>query len=62
MTNEYKDLTDDMVLQLWYGAIIAYSDTRGTNMPVNDRNYLLQRKLLLRDECVRRGLILRTGQ
>jgi hypothetical protein len=57
MINEYKHLTDGMVLKLWERAIIAYRDTHGISMPVNDRNYLLHRKLLLRDECVRRGLI-----
>ena len=57
MTNEYKDLSDGMVLKLWERAIITCRDTRNIGMPVNDRNYLLQRKALLKAECVRRGLI-----
>ena len=57
MINEYKDLTDGMVLEMYEKAIIAYR-TSPRIMPANDRNYLLQRKVQLRAELVRRRLIL----
>ena len=55
--NQYKDLTDYMILSMYEKSIIAWR-TRPRIMPVNDRNYLLQRKEQLRDELVRRSLIL----
>ena len=57
MTNEYKDLSDGMVLEMYEKAIHAYR-TSPRIMPLNDRNYLLQRKVQLRAELVRRRLIL----
>ena len=57
MTNEYKDLSDGMVLEMYERAIVAYR-TSPRIMPANDRNYLLQRKVQLRAELVRRRLIL----
>ena len=57
MTNEFKSLTDEMVLELYEKAIIAYRQSPRI-MPANDRNYLLQRKIQLRSELVRRRLIL----
>ena len=57
MINEYKDLTDGMVLELYEKAIVAYR-TSPRIMPANDRHYLLQRKVQLRAELVRRRLIL----
>jgi len=57
MTNEYKDLSDGMVLEMYERAIIAYRSSPRI-MPANDRNYLLQRKVQLRKELVRRRLIL----
>ena len=57
MTNEFKDLTDGMVVEMYEKAIIAWRQ-RPLIMPFNDRNYLLQRKVALREECVRRGLLL----
>jgi hypothetical protein len=57
MTNEYKDLSDGMVLEMYEKAIIAYRSSPRI-MPANDRNYLLQRKVQLRKELVRRRLIL----
>jgi hypothetical protein len=56
MTNEFQSLTDDMVLHLWEKAILAYKHSPRI-MPYNDRNYLLQRKVKLKAECLRRGLI-----
>ena len=61
MINEYKDLTDWQALHMYEQAIIAWR-TRPRIMPVNDRNYLLQRKEQLRTECIRRGLLLTAGQ
>lgn len=55
--NEYKDLTDYMVLSMYEKSITAWR-TRPRIMPINDRNYLLQRKEQLRSELVRRALIL----
>jgi len=57
MTNEYKDLTDGTVLEMYERAIIAYRSSPRI-MPANDRNYLLQRKVQLRQELVRRRLLL----
>ena len=57
MINEYKDLSDGMVLEMYEKAIVAYR-TSPRIMPANDRNYLLQRKEQLRAELVRRRLIL----
>ena len=57
MTNEFKDLTDGMVVEMYEKAIIAYR-TSPRIMPANDRNYLLQRKVQLRAELVRRRLVL----
>ena len=57
MTNEFKDLTDGMVVEMYEKAIIAYR-TSPRIMPANDRNYLLQRKVQLRAELIRRRLVL----
>ena len=57
MTNEYKDLTDGMVVELYEKAIIAYRNSPRI-MPYNDREYLLRRKVQLRAELVRRRLVL----
>ena len=57
MTNEYKDLSDGMVLEMYEKAIIAYRSSPRI-MPFNDQNYLLQRKVQLRAELVRRRLVL----
>ena len=56
MTFEFENLTDKMVLHLWEKSILAYKHSSRL-MPVNDRNYLLQRKAQLKAECLRRGLI-----
>ena len=53
MTNEYKDLSDSKVLEMYERAIIAYRSSPRI-MPANDRNYLLQRKVQLHAELVRR--------
>ena len=57
MTNEFQSLTDGMVLELYEKAIIAYRNSPRI-MPANDREYLLRRKVELRKECIRRGLLL----
>ena len=56
MKNEFENLTDEMVLHLWEKAILAYKHSPRI-MPANDRNYLLQRKVQLKAECLRRRLI-----
>ena len=61
MKNEFKNLTDWETLYMYEKAIIAWRN-RPRIMPVNDRNYLLQRKESLRTECIRRGLLLTAGQ
>jgi hypothetical protein len=53
MTNEFKNLTDYEVLDMYEKAILAYRNSPRI-MPLNDRNYLLQRKVQLRAELVRR--------
>ena len=53
MTNEFKSLTDEMVVKLYKKAIIAYRDSPRI-MPYNDREYLLRRKVQLHAELVRR--------
>ena len=57
MKNEFINLTDFEALQMYEKAIIAWRQ-RPRIMPFNDRNYLLQIKVALREECVRRGLLL----
>ena len=57
MTNEFKSLTDEMVLELYEKAILAYRQSPRI-MPANDRNYLLRRKVALRAELERRRLVL----
>ena len=44
MTNEFKSLTDEMVLELYEKAVFAYRQSPRI-MPANDRNYLLRRKV-----------------
>ena len=61
MKNEFESLTDFEALQMYEQAIIAWR-SRPRIMPVNDRNYLLQRKEQLRSECIRRGLLMTAGQ
>ena len=51
--NEYKHLTDGMIVEMYERAIIACR-TLPRLMPVNDRNYLLQRERELYQELVRR--------
>ena len=53
MTNEFKSLTDSEVVTMYKRAIIAWRQ-RPRMMPFNDQNYLLQRKVQLRAELVRR--------
>ena len=60
-TNEFENLKDWQALHMYEQAIIAWRN-RPRIMPVNDRNYLLQRKELLRSECIRRGLLMTAGQ
>ena len=55
--NEYKNLTDTEVVDMYTQAIIACRDMPRI-MPPNDRAYLLKRKKDIRQELVRRGLIL----
>ena len=57
MTNEFQSLTDGMVMEMYVKALHAYRSSPRI-MPLNDRNYLLQRKVQLRAELVRRRLIL----
>ena len=57
MTNEFKTLTDEMVLELYEKAILAYRQSARI-MPANDREYLLRRKVQLRSELVRRRIFL----
>ena len=57
MTNEFKNLTNKQALQMYEKAIIAYRQSPRI-MPANDREYLLRRKVELRKECIRRGLLL----
>ena len=61
MTNEFINLTDKQALQMYEKAIIAYQQSPRI-MPYNDREYLLRRKVELRKECIRRGLLLAAGQ
>ena len=61
MTNEFENLTDIQALQMYEKAIIAYRQSPRI-MPYNDREYLLRRKVALRQECIRRGLLMTTGQ
>ena len=56
MTSEFKNLTDKQALQMYEKAIIAYRQSPRI-MPYNDREYLLRRKVALRQECIRRGLL-----
>ena len=55
--NEYKDLTDTQILKMYTRAIIAWRE-RPRIMPFNDMNYLLQTRIQLRNELVRRSLII----
>ena len=57
MTNEFQSLTDGMVMEMYVKALHAYRSSPRI-MPANDRNYLLQRKVQLRAELVRRRLFL----
>ncbi|MEC7158941.1 MAG: hypothetical protein VXW24_01470 [Bacteroidota bacterium] len=57
MTNEFKSLTDFQTLQMYEQAITAWRQAPRI-MPYNDREYLLRRKVALRKECIRRGLLL----
>ena len=61
MHNEYKSLTDFQTLQMYEQAIVACRQAPRI-MPYNDREYLLRRKVALRQECIRRGLLLTSGQ
>ena len=56
MTNEFINLTDIQALQMYEKAINAYRQSPRI-MPANDREYLLRRKVALRQECIRRGLL-----
>ncbi len=57
MTNEFQSLSDGMVMEMYVKALHAYRSSPRI-MPANDRNYLLQRKVQLRAELVRRRLFL----
>jgi hypothetical protein len=57
MTNEFKSLTDEMVLELYEKAVIAHRQSPRI-MPYNDREYLLRRRVRLRSELVRRRIFL----
>jgi len=57
MTNEFKSLTDGMIVELYRKAIIACRNSPRI-MPYNDREYLLRRKVALRAELERRRLVL----
>ena len=57
MTNEFQSLSDGMVMEMYVKALHAYRSSPRI-MPANDRNYLLQRKVQLRQELIRRRLIL----
>ena len=57
MTNEFKDLTDGIVIELYHQARHAYR-TSPRIMPANDRMYLLRRREMLWNEINRRRLIL----
>jgi len=61
MTNEFINLTDIQALQMYEKAITAWRQAPRI-MPYNDREYLLRRKVALRQECIRRGLLLTAGQ
>ena len=61
MTNEFQSLSDYEVVAMYETAIIAYRQSPRI-MPANDREYLLRREVALRQECIRRGLLLITGQ
>ena len=56
MINEFKSLTNSMVLELYQKSITAY-ELAPRIMPANDRYYLLHRKESLRSELIRRKLI-----
>ncbi len=53
----FKNLTDYEVLKMYTRAIIAWRE-RPRIMPFNDMNYLLQRRIQLRNELVRRSHII----
>ena len=53
----FKNLTDYEVLKMYTRAIIAWRE-RPRIMPFNDMNYLLQGKIQLRNELVRRSHII----
>ncbi len=57
MTNEFHNLTDYEVIAMYEQAIVAYRQSPRI-MPANDREYLLRRKVSLRQECIRRRLLL----
>jgi len=56
MTNEFENLTNVDIFKMYKRAIKAYQQSPRI-MPYNDREYLLKRKVALRKECVRRGLL-----
>jgi len=56
MTNEFKSLTNVDVFKMYKQAIKAHQQSPRI-MPYNDREYLLRRKVALRKECIRRGLL-----
>jgi hypothetical protein len=57
MYNEFESLTDYEVVEMYEKAIIAYRSLPAS-MPANDRSYLLQRKVSLKNELSRRRLVL----
>jgi len=57
MTNEFKSLSDGMIIEMYQRACHAYRSSPRI-MPANDRHYLLQRKVALRKEVSRRRLII----
>ena len=56
MKNEFESLTNTQVFKMYKKSSIAWRQS-SCAMPYNDREYLLQRAVALRKECVRRGLL-----
>jgi len=61
MHNEFSSLTDLQAIEMYMQAMKAYRQAPRI-MPYNDREYLLRREVALRQECIRRGLLLISGQ
>jgi hypothetical protein len=61
MKNEFINLTDLQAIEMYMQAMKANRQSPRI-MPYNDREYLLRREIALRQECIRRGLLLISGQ